>query len=228
MTTKPVNHSWGYTLEDQALYAAMYTREPNPRSPAFAVQAIFKVVKEAGVVCDTWKLRPDITEIVDAAIRNKVSWNKAKSCWQLGRGTHVSFKKIANDVIRWYTHDWDFARHTRDTETGYPEDREFLPWEAESEHLLNTFMPRADELTRRIVIIPGCRKFYYLDVMQHEGDMFIAEHGNFDDCQSYRRIGYPTDFWSLETKTILPFLKNLKVLSYTIHHISSRNGRGVI
>ncbi|MGV0958471.1 MAG: hypothetical protein ACOYB1_01450 [Limnohabitans sp.] len=157
--------------------------------------------------------------------RRKVSWNKRKSCWQLGKGTHVSFKKIAQIAVRWYAHGWDFERHTRDSEVRYPEDVEISPLGDEFKHLMGTLMPAKGELTRRIVTTPASEHFYYLDVIPYEDDLFIAEYGNFDDYKTHRKIGQPADFWTLEMKTVLPMLRGAKVLSYRSHTNFSRMGR---
>jgi hypothetical protein len=222
MTTRKLHSTWGYKLEQSAIFDAMGTREPNPRSPAFALQAIFKVAKEAGALDQSWDIRMSNSDIIDAAVHDKVTWNKAKSCWHIGMGTNVPFKKIVECVVRWYVRDWDFARHTRDAEIVYPEDKTLTKLACAG--LANTSMPRTDELTRRIVTKAGCEKFYYLDVLHLGNDMFVAEHGRFDESASHQRVGSPADFWNLEAKTIFPFLKNLKVLSYTVHHISSKKG----
>lgn len=222
MTTRNLQSTWGYRLEESAIFNAMGTREPNPRSPAFALQAIFKVAKEAGVLDKSWDIRIGNSDIIDATVHDKVTWNKTRSCWHIGKGTNVPFQKIVESAVRWYVNDWDFARHTRDSEIVYPEDKTLT--KRECADLLNTSMPRTDELTRRIVTMAGCNKFYYVDVLPLGGDVFVAEHGRFDNHESHQRVGSPANFWNLEAKTIFPFLKDVSVLSYRVHHISSRKG----
>ncbi len=225
MSTKSIVEIGGYSLQDHALFSALIWSNPNQRSPAYAIQAIFKIAQEAGVLNSKWDLRTCISDRVDVLIRGKVSWNKRKSCWQLGKGTHVSFKKIAQIAVRWYAHGWDFERHTRDSEVRYPEDVEISPLGDEFKHLMGTLMPAKGELTRRIVTTPVSEHFYYLDVIPYEDDLFIAEYGNFDDYKTHRKIGQPADFWTLEMKTVLPMLRGAKVLSYRSHTNFSRMGR---
>lgn len=225
MSTKSIVEIGGFSLQDHALLRALVSFDPNPRSPAFAIQAISKLAQDAGLLNSKWDLKTCCADRLDALIRGKVSWNKRGCFWQLGKGTHVSFKNIARIAVRWYAHGWDFNRHTRDSEVRYPEDVEISPFGDEFKHLKGTLMPPKGELTRRIVTTPASEHFYYLDVIPSEDDLFIAEYGNFDDYKTHRRIGQPADFWSLETKTVLPMLRNAKVLSYRSHTNFSRMGR---
>jgi hypothetical protein len=96
----------------------------NPRSPAFALQAIYKLVEKNGVVDARWRLHTRIKEKIETTYRDRVSWNEMLCHWQVGTGTHVPFEEIAKAAIRWYINGWDLTRHTRDTEVQYPEDVE--------------------------------------------------------------------------------------------------------
>ncbi len=225
MTTKSPRTAYGYTLETHAIEEAVDAKDPNSRSPAFALQAILKVIKEARVIDFEHQMGTNLTKRIDAAIRDKVTWNEFESRWQLGKGTNVSFKKIVQTAVRWYVNDWDFKRHTRDSEVVYPEDLGMAPWGNEFKHLSEVLMPAPKELTRRIFASPTDDCFHYLDVIPH-ANQFVAECGRFDDIQSHRRFGEPADFWQLEADTIFPLLENVKVLSYTIHPIHFQKKRG--
>lgn len=225
MTTKSPRTACGFSLEEHAIAQAFDTKDPNPRSPAFALQAILQIIKKERVIDFEHEIRTNLTKSIDAAIRNKVTWNEFESRWQLGKGTNVSFKKIVQAAIRWYVNDWDFKRHTRDSEVVYPEDFGIVSWSDEFKHLSEVLMPSPKELTRRIFKSPNDECFHYLDVIPH-ANQFFAECGRFDDIQSHRRFGEPADFWKLEAETIFPLLKNVKVLSYTIHPIHFQKRRG--
>lgn len=225
MTTKSPRTAYGFTLEEHAIAQALDTKDPNSRSPAFALQAILQIIKKERVIDFEHEIRTNLTKRIDAAIRDKVTWNEFESRWQLGKGTNVSFKKIVQAAIRWYVNDWDFKRHTRDSEVVYLEDFGIVSWSDEFKHLSEVLMPSPKELTRRIFTSPNDDCFHYLDVIPH-ADQFVAECGRFDDIQSHRRFGEPANFWRLEAETIFPLLENVKVLSYTIHPIHFQKRRG--
>ncbi len=225
MTTKSLKFAGGSNLKNQAVKEALYADDPNSRSPAFAIQAIFKLLKDAGVLEHAFELETTISDRIDEVIRDKVTWNERERHWQLGKGKHVSFEKIAQDATRWYIHDWDFKRHTRDTEVEYPEDIGNFFSEEDFKHLADTLMPSKNELTRRIFASPNHTNcLYYMDVVPLENDQFSAEFGRFDMPECHQVVEISKNFWNLEVRTILPLLQRGKVLSYTIHHISSKRG----
>jgi hypothetical protein len=225
MTTKSVNFAFGRTLENHALMAALYPHKPNPRSPAFALQEIFILLKKVGVLRQPWQLETEISNRIDEVIRDQVTWNDQECHWQVGKGTNVPFNKIAEDAIRWYLNDWDFKRHTRDSEVEYPEDLANFFAEDEFKHLADALLPAKDELTRRIFTSRNNNNFfYYVDVVPLEDNQFAAEYGRFDKPECHQTLETSKNFWELEVSTILPLLRRGKVLSYTIHHITSKRG----
>lgn len=225
MTFKQATIVIGESVESQAIEHAFMVRDPNRRSPAFALQEIFKVVQKSSAAIKRWDLHKQIAEELEVAYRDCVSWNEMKSEWQLGKGTHVPFKKIVEIAVKWYVNDWDFKRHTRDSDVQYPEDLELVPESSEFKHMSGVLMPSKDELTRRIFKKNHSDLVYYLDVMPDEDDRFVALTGHFnDDYRSNRRCGPPDTLWELEMKTIFPFLARACVLSYKTHHICARRG----
>ena len=225
MTTKSITYTLGKTLENQAIGEALFAKNPNPRSPAFALQETFRLLKEAGVLSNTWELKTSISDKIDEVIRDKVTWNERECHWQLGKGKNVPFEKISQAAVRWYVNDWDFKRHIRDTEVEYPEDFGTLLFESEFKHLSTSLLPAKDELTRRILASKNHNDFYYyVDVVPQEDNQFAAEFGCFDKPEYHITLGESKDFWRLEVDTVLPQLQAGKVLSYTVHHISSKRG----
>jgi hypothetical protein len=225
MTTKSLTFTLGNTLESAAVGVALLTQNPNPRSPAFALHEIFRLLKEAGMLTHRWELVSITNNKIEEVVRDKVTWNERDCHWQLGKGKNVAFEEIAQAAVRWYVNDWDFKRHVRDTEVEYPEDFGTLLFESEFKHLSASLMPAKDELTRRILKSPNhncC--FYYVDVIPLDDNGFAAEFGRFDKPEYHRRLGQSKDFWRLEVETVLPQLEAAKVLSYTVHHISSKKG----
>jgi hypothetical protein len=225
MTHKHPSLVFGQDVESQAIGLALSTRDPNPRSPAFALQAIYKLVEKNGVVDARWRLHTRIKEKIETTYRDRVSWNEMLCHWQVGTGTHVPFEEIAKAAIRWYINGWDLTRHTRDTEVQYPEDVELLPWSSEFKHMSDVLRPLSDELTRRIFITNHSNRIYYIDVVPEKPDRFVASVGHFDDgYESHRRCGPPDTLWNLEMKTVFPILKGVRVLSYQIHDIFVKRG----
>jgi hypothetical protein len=225
MTKKALMFTFGQTLENHAVGEALHVPNPNPRSPAFALQESFRLVNEAGLISHTWELKTSISDKIDEVIRDKVTWNERDCHWQIGKGKNVAFKEIAQTALRWYVHDWDFQRHTRDTEVEYPEDFGRLLFDSEFKHLSACLLPAKDELTRRILKSPNHNScFYYVDVVPQDNNQFTAEFGRFDKPEYHRTLGQSKDFWRLEVDTVLPQLEAGTVLSYTVHHISSKKG----
>lgn len=226
MTTKKAILTFGYDLLTQATRLALATIDPNPRSPAFAIQEIYKLAQKSGLLDVHWQLHKCIKEEIDALIRDCVSWNESQCHWQTGPGKHVSFEKISQIAVRWYINDWDYKRHARDPEVKYPEDSQLVPMSDEFKHMSNVLTPARYELTRRIFKTKDSDVYHYIDVEKNDDGLFLAYVGHFDDddLSSHRRCGLPQDFWDLELKTVFPTLKDAQVLSYTVHSLSSKRG----
>jgi hypothetical protein len=225
MTTKSLKFPYGFTLELLAVSNALHAENPNSRSPAFAIQAVYKLAKDALKLEHTYDLVTKNIEIIDDVIRDQVTWNEQECHWQTGKGTNVSFNNIKQDAIRWYAHGWDFKRHTRDTEVEYPEDFENCFSSDEIKHLANSLLPAKDELTRRIFTPPNNNScFYYIDVLPLENGQYSAEFGRFGRPEYHRIVGTSKNFWDLEINTILPLLQGRIVLKNTFHHIVAKMG----
>jgi hypothetical protein len=223
MTTRQATVVIGESLESQAIDHALMVSDPNRRSPAFALHEIFKAANKSGAVKNRWDMRTRIGKELEVAYRDCVSWNDMKSEWQLGQGTHVAFEKIVQIAVKWYVNDWDFKRHTRDSDVQYPEDLDLVQGSSEFKHMSGVLMPSKDELTRRLIHTKNSDLVYYLDVVPDEDGRFVASIGHFDDhYRSNRRCGPPDTFWNLEMKTVFPILAGARVLSYKIHHICAK------
>lgn len=208
-------------LDSLATCAALDARKPNNRSPAFAIQKLQEAFKTSNMPCTDYDFYYKMRSCTDKDYEGVVSWNDLNKCWQVGHGTHVPVAKIVQDTVRWYVRDWDFTRHTRDSDVIYPEDAELLP--EEFKHLSEALMPLKMESTRRVFSLNN--RFGYIDVYRaDEEDLFLAEGGYFDDFRSHKRYGPPKNFWALEIETVLPLLKDLHVWSYKIQVNHMRRG----
>ncbi len=225
MTIKPTIVTFGRDLETQAIRVALSTIDPNPRSPAFALQEIYKIARENGIVNSQWDLKTCCKEELDAIYRDCISWNERKCHWQRGVGLHMTFEQIVKIAVRWYVNNWDFKRHTRDTDIQYPEDLALVPMTDELKHLADVLEPARYELTRRIFKTKDSDCYHYIDVEQNDAGLFVAGVGRFhEDVFSHKRCGPPNTLWNLELETVFPILKDTQVLSYTVHSLLSKRG----
>ncbi len=225
MTTKPTIVTFGRDLETQAIRVALSTIDPNPRSPAFALQEIYKIARERGIVNSQWDLKTCCQEELDAIYRDCISWNERKCHWQRGVGLYMTFEQIVKIAVRWYVNNWDFKRHTRDSDVQYPEDLALAPMSEELKHMSDVLEPARYELTRRIFKTKDSDCYRYIDVEKNDAGLFVAGVGRFDeDIFSHKRCGPPNTLWKLELETVFPILRDKQVLSYTIHSLSSKMG----
>ena len=225
MTTKTKIVTFGRDLETQAIRVALSTSDPNPRSPAFALQEIYKIARSSGLVDSQCELQTCSQEELDAIYRGCISWNERECHWQRRAGLHVSFDRIVKIAVRWYVNDWDLKRHTRDTDVQYPEDLALVPMSDEFKHLADVLEPARYELTRRIFKTKDSDCYHYVDVEQNDAGLFVAGVGRFDeDVFSHKRFGPPNTLWNLELETVFPILRDTQVLSYTVHSLLSKMG----
>lgn len=225
MTTKPTIVTFGRDLETQAIRVALSTIDPNPRSPAFALQEIYKIARERGIVNSQWDLKTCCQEELDAIYRDCISWNERKCHWQRGVGLYMTFEQIVKIAVRWYVNNWDFKRHTRDSDVQYPEDLALAPLSEELKHMSDVLEPARYELTRRIFKTKDSDCYRYIDVEKNDAGLFVAGVGRFDeDIFSHKRCGPPNTLWNLELETVFPILRDKQVLSYTVHSLSSKMG----
>lgn len=220
---------WGNsaTIEMIAVDEALSASQPNPRSPAFAIQKIFNIAKSYRWDDQIFKTREDFVTSFPGIQGNfyegKMSWDSARSCWTLGDGPTIDASLIQKDALRWYLNRWDFSRHTRDTAFEYPEDCKFGPAGEGIDKLFHALMPLENELTRRIFLEKSSDRLGYCDVFRSDDSgNYAAEIGFFDDIRTHRINFSKQPFWQLEGFTIPALLSNYHVLSYRVHNIAAR------
>lgn len=225
MTTKTKIVTFGRDLETQAIRVALSTNDPNSRSPAFALQEIYKIARASGLVDSEWELQKCSQEELDAIYRGYISWNERECHWQKRAGLHMTFEQIVKIAVRWYINNWDFKRHTRDADVQYPEDLALAPLSEELKHMSDVLEPARYELTRRIFKTKDSDCYRYIDVEKNDAGLFVAGAGRFDeDVFSHKRCGPPNTLWNLELKTVFPILRDTQILSYTVHSLLSKRG----
>lgn len=220
---------WGNSanIEMIAIDEALSAPSPNPRSPAFAVQEIFRIAKsyrgEDQIFMTKEEFLVMFPRLKGTFYKGKMSWDSTCSCWNLQDGPTVDASRIQADVLRWYVNAWDFSRHTRDPEFQYPEDQEFGPSGEGVDKLFHALMPLYGELTRRIFFDRESSRFGYCDVYKADGtDKYVAEIGFFDDTRTHRIQFGAQPFWQLEGLSVPALLSKYNVLSYRVHSISAR------
>lgn len=223
---------WGNSanIEMIAIDEALSAPSPNPRSPAFAIQEIFRIAESYRGEDQIFMTREDFLVMFPrfegAFYKGKMSWDSARSCWNLADGPTIDASRIQADALRWYVRGWDFSRHTRDTEFEYPEDYKFGPAGEGVDELFHALMPLRDELTRRIFIEKQTDKVGYCDVYQSDdSEKYVAAIGFFDDIRTHRVNFGEQPFWQLEGLTIPTLLRKYHVLSYRVHSISARRSK---
>lgn len=220
---------WGNSADIAmiAIDEALSAPSPNPRSPAFAVQEIFRIAKSYQGEDQIFMTREDFLVMFPGFkgtfYEGKMCWDSTRSCWNLADGPTVDASRIQADALRWYVSGWDFSRHTRDTEFEYPEDYKFGPAGEGVDQLFNVLMPLRDELTRRIFVEKQSDRLGYCDVYQSDdSEQYVAAIGFFDDRRTHRIQFGAQPFWQLEGFTIPALLSKHHVLSYRVHSISAR------
>jgi hypothetical protein len=222
---------WGNRadIEMIAIDEALSAYNPNPRSPAFAVKKIFKIATSYEGEDQIFMTREDFLVMFPgfkgSFYAGQMSWDSKRSCWSLEDGLTIDAARIQEDALRWYVNQWDFSRHTRDTEFSYPEDSEFAPSGDGVDHLFNALMPLEGELTRRIFIDQQKNEIGYCDVYKSKNsDMYVAETGFFNDRRTHGLHRVVQPFWELEGFTVPGLLRHHKVLSYRVHSIYALRG----
>ena len=213
-----------------ALAEALSAPTPNQRSPAFAVQAIFRITKSLEGERQLFQSREEFlalfTTLESSLYENKLSWDRDSSSWSIGNGVTIDTFRIQEDVTRWYIHAWDFSRHSRDPEFQYPEDQQFAPSGEGVHSLFHALMPLKDELTRRMFIDKESNRLGYCDVYQAcDAKKYITEIGFFDDIRTHRLEFGAQPFWQAEGLTIPALLRDRRILSYRVHNISARRSK---
>ena len=223
---------WGNSanIEMIAIDEALSAPSPNPRSPAFAVQEIFRIAKSFRGEDQIFMTKEDFLvmfpRLKGTFYKGKMSWDSTRSCWNLQDGPTVDASRIQADVLRWYVNAWDFSRHSRDPQFQYPEDLHFGPSGEGVDSLFHALMPLKDELTRRIFIDKKSNRLGYCDVYRAcDPGKFITEIGFFDDIRTHRLEFGAQPFWQTEGLTIPALLGDHRVLSYRIHNISARRSK---
>lgn len=209
-----------------ALDEALSAPEPHPRSPAFAVQAVYRLGRAAGWFPTREDFLCTFPFTSERIYKGKLSWNYAQSCWQLADGPHVDCSRIEADALRWYVEGRDFSRHTRDSKFSYPEDTEVVAWQHGEEKVYTALMPLAGEMTRRLFIDPSSDSFGYCDV--HRADkvgQFDAVLGFFYDTRTHGVVRSKlAPFWELEGAIIPAMLKGYRILRYDVLPLSAKRG----
>lgn len=210
-----------------ALAEALSAPTPNPRSPAFAVQEIFRITKSLEGERQLFQSREEFLVLFptlnSSLYEDKLSWDRDSSSWSIGDGVTIDTFRIQEDVTRWYIHAWDFSRHTRDPEFQYPEDQQLGPSGEGVDALSHALMPLKNELTRRIFFEKSSDRLGYCDVYRSEdSENYVAEIGFFDDIRTHRINFGEQPFWQLEGFTIPALLRKYQVLSYRVHNICAR------
>jgi hypothetical protein len=208
-----------------ALDEALSAPEPHPRSPAFAIQAIYRLVRDdepsqtrEGFLRAFRCTSPDV-------YKGKLSWNYGESCWELGPGPTVDCSRIEEDALRWYVTGRDFSRHTRDSKFAYPEDAVVLSWQDDGDKIYNALMPLPGELTRRLFQDPKTNDLGYCDVYRsNEPGQFTAVLGFFDDPRTHGVRVKSGRFWELEGAVIPSMLRLHRVLRYDVLPLSAKRG----
>lgn len=209
-----------------ALDEALSAPKPHPRSPAFAVQAIYRLAYEASC---SFMTKEDYLASFPAMSANiykgKLSWNYAESCWQLEDGPTVDCSRIEEDTVRWYVAGRDFSRHTRDSKFSYPEDAELISWHDDGDKLYDALMPLPGELTRRLFQDPETNSLGYCDVYRSEQPgQFTTVMGFFDDPRTHGVRMRSGSFWELEGAVIPSMLRYYRVLRYDVLPLSAERG----
>lgn len=215
------------TIEIISVGEALAAPQPNPRSPAFAIQEIFKIAQSNKCDDQILKNKEDFVtyfpRIKGNFYEGKMHWDTTRSCWMLGGGPTLDASLIQKDALRWYVNNWDFSRHTRDTAFEYPEDCEFGPAGEGIDELFYALMPLANELTRRIFLEKPTERLGYCDVFHSDdSENYDMEIGFFDDIRTHRIIFSEQPFWKLEGFTIPALLRKYHIISYRVHNISAR------
>lgn len=220
---------WGKSadIEMIAVDAALKAPNPNPRSPAFAVQKIFRIAESYTGEDQIFMTREDFLVMFPgfkgSFYQGQMSWNSTNSCWSLEDGPTVDASRIQEDAMRWYLNGWDFSRHTRDTDFRYPEDKEFGPSGEGVDRLFSALMPLEDELTRRIFVERHTNRIGYCDIYKSDTPgMYVADTGFFDDRRTYGVRFEKQPFWQLEGLTVPAMLSSYNVLSYRVHSVLAR------
>lgn len=208
-----------------ALDEALSAPKPHPRSPAFAIQAIYRLGRIAGTFLTREDFLRAFCAISSDIYKGKLSWNYGQSCWQLADGPLVPCSRIAEDALRWYVSGLDFSRHTRDPMFSYPEDAEILSWQDDGDKVYHALMPLPGELTRRLFREPEGGSLGYCDVYRsEEPEQFITVMGSFDDARSHGvRLAF-APFWELEGAIIPSMLRCHRVLRYDVLPLSAKRG----
>jgi hypothetical protein len=217
---------WGSRadIEMIAVDAALSAYKPNPRSPAFAVQHIYKIAGEELPFMTREDFLVMFPSVRGHFYKGQMSWDNKRSCWTLEDGPTIDATRIQQDVMRWYLNDWDFSRHARDTEFSYPEDREFAPSGEAIDRLIYALMPLEGELTRRI-FVDEKNEVGYCDVYKSKNsEMYVAELGFFNDRRTHGVQRAIQPFWELEGFTVPGLLRYRKILSYRVHSIYALRG----
>lgn len=214
-------------IEVIALEAALSADHPKPRSPAFAVQAIFNIAashkKNVGEVLTRDDFLVEFSTLKSEVYKGLLSWDSENSCWSLGEGPAIDASRIQQDALRWYLNGWDFSRHTRDDKFRYPEDNKLGLSGEGIDPLFNAMMPLDDELTRRIFVEQGTKRIGYCDVFKSdEPELYVAELGFFSDRRTHSLQFGKQPFWQLEGISVPVLLSQHRVLCYRVHHISAR------
>lgn len=206
-----------------ALDAALSAPEPHPRSPAFAVQAIYR--STAGSFATREDFLRAFPSISADFYKGKLSWNYGESCWELAAGPVVHCSRIEEDAVRWYVSGRDFSRHTRDPEFSYPEDPEVLSWQDDGDKIYHALMPLAGELTRRLFLDPETNSVGYCDVYRSdEPGQFTAVLGFFEEARTHRVRSATACFWELEGAIIPSMLRYYRFLRYDVLPLSAKRG----
>ena len=213
-----------------ALAEALSAPAPNSRSPAFAVQEIFRITKslegERQLFQSTEEFLILFPTLESSLYEGKLSWDRDSSSWSIGDGVTIDTFRIQQDVTRWYIHGWDFSRQTRDPEFQYPEDQHFGSSGEGVDALFHALMPLKNELTRRIFIDKKSNRLGYCDVYRAcDPGKFITEIGFFDDIRTHRLEFGAQPFWQAEGLTIPALLRDRRILSYRVHNISARRSK---
>jgi hypothetical protein len=214
------------SISEIALDHALSAPEPHPRSPAFAIQAIYRLAGEAELFPTREGFLRAFGSIKRDTYEGKLSWNYGQSSWELGGGPTVDCSRIEEDAVRWYVTGRDFSRHTRDPKFSYPEDADVLSWHDDGDKIYHALMPLHGELTRRLFRDPESASFGYCDVYRSdEPGQFVAALGFFDDARTHGVVrSTRAPFWELEGAIIPSMLRYYRVLRYDVLPVSAKRG----
>lgn len=219
--------AWGdrASISEIALDYALSAPDPHPRSPAFAVQAVYRLAGGAKFFRTTEGFLRAFCSLSCDTYEGKLSWNYGQSCWELGPGPTVDCSRIEEDAVRWYVTGRDFSRHTRDSKFSYPEDAEVLSWQDDGDKIYNALMPLPGELTRRLFQDHKTNDLGYCDVYRsNEPDQFTAVLGFFDDPRTHGLRVKSGRFWELEGTVIPSMLRYHRVLRYDVLPLAAKRG----